>query len=226
MASLIQEAIAWPELRAVLNQFIVFNKSAHPESAEACGALLDDIETQETESADASLLTRVHFDKKFLEKTNINETWLPEQIIEFFSANSGALYRFKWEQCTKTERIILYQIASGLKSNPLNRGPLEHLVRRGNICRDKGWFLISTSFKEFVLNAEPSETIERWLTVTNESIWPYLRILFFAIVIKLDAIMAYTATDVIETAIGVLSAIFALIPLEIKNFSAINIGTP
>jgi hypothetical protein len=38
--------------------------------------------------------------------------------------------------------------------------------------------------------------------------------------------MAYTATDVIETAIGVLSAIFALIPLAIKNFSAINIGTP
>ncbi len=73
MATLIQEAIAWPELRAVLNQFIVFNKPAHPESAEVCGTLLDDIETQETESANASLSTRVHVDKKFLEKTNVNE---------------------------------------------------------------------------------------------------------------------------------------------------------
>jgi hypothetical protein len=225
-ATLIQEAIAWPELRAVLKQFMVFNKSAHPESAEAYGALLDDIETKETEPANASLLTRVHIDERFLGKTNINEAWIPEQIIEFFSANSGALYRFKWEQCTKTERIILYQIASGLEPNPLNRGPLEHLVRRGYICRDKGWFLVNTSFKEFVINAEPLETIERWLTVANESIWQYLRIPFFAIVITLVAIMAYTATDAIETAIGVLSAVFALIPLAIKNFSAIKTGTP
>jgi hypothetical protein len=86
--------------------------------------------------------------------------------------------------------------------------------------------LINTSFKEFVFSVEPSETIERWLTVANESIWPCLRILLFAIVIKLDAIMVYTAIDVIETAIGVLSAVYDLIPLAIKKFSAIKTGKP
>lgn len=101
---------------------------------------------------------------------------------------------------------------------------MEHLVRRGYICRDKGWFLINTSFKEFVLNAESHDTIERWLAVANQSIWQYLRIPFFAIVIVLLAIMAYTATDAIETAIGVLSAVFALIPLAIKNFTAMKTG--
>jgi len=225
-ATLIQEAIAWPELRSVLKQFIIFNKSTQPESAKSYGALLDDIVAQEIESTDASLKSRIHIDETLLGKTDIDDVWIPEQIVEFFAANSGALYRSKWEQCTKTERIILYQIASGLEPNPLNRGPLEHLVRRGYICRDKGWFLINTSFKEFVLDAEPSETIERWLTVANESIWQYLRIPFFAILITLVAIMAYTATDAIETAIGVLSAVFALIPLAIKNFSAVKTGTP
>jgi hypothetical protein len=222
--TLIQEAIAWPELRLVLKQFIIFNRSTQLDAREAYDALLNDIETQEVEMSSSSSATKIHIDEELLKQTGINDFWIPEQIIEFFAANSGALYRFKWEQCTKTERIILFQIASGLEPNPLNRGPLEHLVRRGYICRDKGWFLVNTSFKEFVLHAEPVHVIESWLIEANESIWQYLRIPFFAIVITLVAIMAYTATDAIETAIGVLSAVFALIPLAIRNFTAIKTG--
>lgn len=224
-ATLIQEALAWPELRAVLKQFIIFNKATHPESADAYNALLIDIEAQEQETTRLGEFAPISINPDLLAETGINKAWIPEQIIEFFGANSGALYRFKWEQCTKTERIILFQIAGGLEPNPLNRGPLEHLVRRGYICRDKGWFIVNTSFKEFVLNAESADTIDNWLAVANESIWQYLRIPFFAIVIALVAIMAYTATDAVETAIGVLSAVFALIPLAIKNFTAVKMGT-
>ena len=224
-ATLIQEALAWPEMRAVLKQFIIFNKATHSESVNACNALLVDIEEQEQETTRTGEFAPISINPDLLAKTGINEAWIPEQIIEFFGANSGALYRFKWEQCTKTERIILFQIAGGLEPNPLNRGPLEHLVRRGYICRDKGWFIVNTSFKEFVLHAEPADTIDNWLAVANESIWQYLRIPFFAIVIALVAIMAYTATDAVETAIGVLSAVFALIPLAIKNFTAVKMGT-
>jgi|GEM_PF-4110237 len=222
-ATLIQEALAWSELRAVLKQFIIFNKATHPESANAYNALLIDIEGQEQETTRLGEFVPISINPELLEQTGINEDWIPEQIIEFFGANSGALYRFKWEQCTKTERIILFQIAGGLEPNPLNRGPLEHLVRRGYICRDKGWFIVNTSFKEFVLHAESADTVDNWLAVANESIWQYLRIPFFAIVIALVAIMAYTATDAVETAIGVLSAVFALIPLAIKNFSAVKV---
>lgn len=224
-ATLIQEALAWPELRAVLKQFIIFNKATHSESADAYNALLIDIEAQEQETTRLGEFAPISINPELLVETGINEAWIPDQIVEFFCANSGALYRFKWEQCTQTERIILLQIAGGLEPNPLNRGPLEHLVRRGYICRDKGWFIVNTSFKEFVLNAESADTIDNWLAVANESIWQYLRIPFFAIVIALVAIMAYTATDAVETAIGVLSAVFALIPLAIKNFTAVKTGT-
>lgn len=223
-ATLIQEALAWPELREVLKQFIIFNKATHTESANAYNALLVDIEEQEQATTRLGEFAPISINPELLGKTAINVDWIPEQIIEFFGANSGALYRFKWEQCTKTERIILFQIAAGLEPNPLNRGPLEHLVRRGYICRDKGWFIVNTSFKEFVLHAESADTIDNWLAVANESIWQYLRIPFFAIVIALVAIMAYTATDAVETAIGVLSAVFGLIPLAIKNFSAVKVG--
>jgi len=222
--TLIQEALAWPELRAVLKQFIIFNKATHSESASAYAALLNDIEKQEQASARLGEFAPISINPDLLADTDINDTWIPEQIIEFFGANSSALYRFKWEQCTKTERIILFQIAAGLEPNPLNRKPLEHLVRRGYICRDKGWFIVNNSFKEFALSAEPADTIDNWLAVANESIWQYLRIPFFAIVIALVAIMAYTATDAVETAIGVLSAVFALIPLAIKNFTAVKTG--
>jgi hypothetical protein len=224
-ATLIQEALAWPELRAVLKQFIIFNVATHSENADAYNTLLIDIEAQEQETARLGEFAPISINPDLLTKTGINEAWIPDQIIEFFGANSGALYRFKWEQCTKTERIILFQIAGGLEPNPLNRGPLEHLVRRGYICRDKGWFIVNASFEKFVLNAESADTIDNWLAVANESIWQYLRIPFFAIVIALVAIMAYTATDAVETAIGVLSAVFALIPMAIKNFTAVKMGS-
>ncbi|MGK0372900.1 MAG: hypothetical protein ACJAW1_003168 [Glaciecola sp.] len=223
-ATLIQEALAWPELLGVLKQFVIFNKSTHPENAEAYQKLLVNVESQKARVSEKLERTTLHINSNTVNDTGINDDWIPEQIIEFFGANAGALYRFKWEQCTKTERTILFQIASGLEPNPLNRGPLEHLVRRGYICRDRGWFLVNVSFKDFVLIAEPAETIERWLAHANESVWQYLRIPFFAIVIALIAIMAYTATDAVETAIGVLSAVFALIPLAIKNFATVKPG--
>lgn len=211
------ESMAWPELRSVLKQFLIFNESTSEMGNQAYAKLLNNVLSQESQP-----VVNLAFDEDLIAQTDIGQHWLPEQIIEFFAANASAIYRFKWEQCTKVERVILYQIASGLEPNPLNRGPLEHLVRRGYICRDRGWFIVNQSFSEFILSAEPAATFEAWLSQANESVWQYLRIPFFAIVIVMLAIMAYTATDAIETALGVLTAVFGLIPLALRNFSMIK----
>ncbi len=218
-AVLVHESLAWPQLRSVLKQFLLFSQSTAQGDEEAFEELLRVVKEQE--KADTVVL---NLDEDMLRRAHIDAHWLPEQIVEFFSANSSSLYRSKWEQCTVTERTILYQIASGLEPNPLNRAPLEHLVRRGYICRDRGWFIINLSFKQFVLSAESANTFDEWLRIANESVWQYLRIPFFALLIILLAIMAYTATDAIETAIGVLTAVFALIPMAIRNFSMIKSG--
>lgn len=164
--------------------------------------------------------------KSGIKGKSISANWQPEQIIEFFGANAGAFYRYRWELCTKAERLLMYQIAKGLEPNPQNIEPLEHLMRRGFIFRDHGWHLINQSFQRFVLTAESPETIEEWMAEAKESAWRYLRIPLFALVIALVAIMVYSATDAIESALGVLTGILGLIPLAIRNISLFKGGSP
>ena len=83
-------------------------------------------------------------------------------MIEYCGANFGADYRYRWELCTKAERLVLLQLAHGMQPNPMNIEPLEHLVRRGYVYRYYGWHIINESFKRFVLTAENKDTVAQW----------------------------------------------------------------
>ena len=76
----------------------------------------------------------------------------------------------------------------------------------------------------FIKQAESEETMNEWLDESHESIWRYLRIPFFALLIAFLAIMTYTATDAIESAIGILAAILGVIPLALRNFTIFKGG--
>ncbi|GAB5379665.1 MAG: hypothetical protein Alis3KO_05560 [Aliiglaciecola sp.] len=148
-----------------------------------------------------------------------------EQVIEYCSAACGAEYRYRWELCTKTERLILIQLASGMQPNPMSHESLSHLVRRGYVYRNYGWHIVSESFRRFVMTAEKPLTVEYWFEESQKSAWSYFRIPLFAAVITMLAILAFSATDAIESALGILSTILALIPLALKNLALFKAGS-
>jgi len=68
--------------------------------------------------------------------------------------------RERWQLCTREERLLLHQIASGALVNPLNRTVLEDLARRGEI-KFRPWPTIKgVAFRTFVkrAGAEPEMT--------------------------------------------------------------------
>ena len=210
--TLINELRSWPELHQLIDDFCQFHQASF-RSGSLNHAQLSYYIKNYTSACRTDALSQV------------NQYWSSSQVVDFFSSYSGALYRFRWQLCTKAERLLLYQIANNFEPNPRNLAPIEHLTRRGYIYRDCGWHIINESFRQFILTAEPPEVMQRWLDEANENIWRYLRIPFFALLIAMLAIMVYSATDAIETAIGVLTGILGLIPLAIRNFTLFKGGS-
>jgi hypothetical protein len=153
---------------------------------------------------------------------NLQQFWKPAQIIGFFAMHGGALYRMKWELCTKDERYLLFQLASGCHVNPLNSEVLEHLMRRGYIYRDAGWHLVNDSFKRFVLHAERENDIAEWQADANTSIWSMLRIPVFTVVLVLLVVTVFSSGQAIDSALGILTAILGMIPLLLRNASLLK----
>ena len=158
-------------------------------------------------------------------KENLQKFWKPSQIIGFFAMHGGALYRMKWELCTKDERYLLFQLASGCHVNPLNSEVLEHLMRRGYIYRDAGWHLVNDSFKRFVLHAERESDIAEWQADANTGIWSMLRIPVFTVVLVLLVVTVFSSGQAIDSALGILTAILGMIPLLLRNASLLKGGT-
>ncbi|WJG10290.1 hypothetical protein [Aliiglaciecola sp. LCG003] len=170
-------------------------------------------------------LIKLHDEQARITEENLKAVWKPSQIVAFFAMHAGALYRMKWELCTKNERFLLYQMASGANVNPLNAEVLEHLMRRGYIYRDAGWHIVNDSFKRFALHAEREESINEWQADANTGIWSMLRIPMFTIVLVLLVVTIFSSGQAIDSALGILTAVLGMIPLLLGNISLIKGGT-
>lgn len=155
-------------------------------------------------------------------KNRLSCEWTSDDIIDYFAAEAGALYRKRWELCTRQERLMLYQIAKGHQPNPSNYVPLEHLVRRGYVYRDAQWFIVNESFSRFVLNAETSETMKGWINEAKDSAWQYFKLPFSIFIILIVALLVYVATDSLETFLTILGGILGIMPIALASIGQIN----
>ncbi len=152
----------------------------------------------------------------------LNDYWQPEQVIEYMLVYATPLYRRKWEECTRQEKLILWKVANGASINPSNAMVIEHLVRRGFLYRHKGWHLVNESFRRFILVAEDEATINDWLDNAGTGTWNVLRIPIFALLLVLLVIFVYSSGSSMNSLLSVATATLGLIPLLLKNISLLK----
>ena len=186
---LTHEAQGWPELADVQIQFFDYHRT------------VNGVKEDETLAA------------------SVNAHWSAVQIIEFFNANTGAFYRYRWELCTRNERLLLIQMAYGGTPNSQDPQPLEHLMRRGYIFRDNGWHIVNQSFKSFIQSAEEPKVVKQWVHSASKSTWKTLRIPIFILVFAVMGVMLYTATEAAESFLAILTAVLGLLPLLADNMN-------
>ena len=208
------EAISWPECQQLQQDFVDYHIATKLTDLKQIGGKFFDQKNNEIPHDKANSLLI----------DSINQHWSSEQVIEFFSANSGASYRYRWELCTKAERLLLIQLASGYSPNPLNLEPLEHLIRRGYIYQDNGWHLVNNSFKHFILSAENDSVVATWLGEAMESNWQYVRIPLFTIVLVAVGVLAYSASEAVESLMAILTGVLSITPLLLRSFNLFKGG--
>lgn len=196
------EAKSWPELKTIRSEFYEYHVNIKDRQ-------LDYVDRRVTKNG-------VELTKKQLE-ASINDYWLPEQVVEFFAANAGATYRYRWELCTQEERLLLIQVANGCVPNPRHLEPIEHLVRRGYLYQYNGWHIINKSFSRYLLTAENEKTVAAWMSDANESSWRYIRAPLFALMIAVLGLIAYTATEAFESFAAILTAALGILPLILRG---------
>jgi len=147
---------------------------------------------------------------------------LEEQAIQYISTHAGPIYRRRWSFCTKEEKLLLYQLAKGQMINPMNREPLEHMMRRGFIRRDPKWSIVSESFSRFVLTAEDEQIYLKWMKASEQGLWKILRVPLFTIALMILGILMYSAQETMESMLALAASALAFLPLLLRSFSIVG----
>lgn len=199
ISMLIHESTHWPELKQIKEVFLTYHRA---------------IKLQQQEEQLKQSITD--------QELQLNDYWSPQQIVEFFVHHARPAYRLRWEQCCTDERLTLLQLAHGAKLNPANVEAIGHLQRRGLIYRDSGWHLVNESFRQFILTAEPSSQVEKWIDKTQTSLWHSLRAPLFMLVAILFILVIFSANIAFDSVLSTLAAVLGIAPLLIQNLSSLR----
>jgi hypothetical protein len=67
-----------------------------------------------------------------------------------------------WKLCTRSERLLLYDLACGRLANPRNTAVIDALIARGMLKLDPWPKIADESFESFVRTAESTEDLAQW----------------------------------------------------------------
>ncbi|MDX1537672.1 hypothetical protein [Arsukibacterium sp.] len=114
--------------------------------------------------------------------------------LNFILHHADALYRYKWESCSNEEKLALFNLSNGHQLNPLNYLMIEHLAMNGLLRVSRGRLeLVNRSFRQFVQNAEPSETLRQLVKVGEAGVWKNYRLSFAVVVVVIVGGIALTS---------------------------------
>lgn len=155
------------------------------------------------------------------ENKKIESKWT---TINYILLNADALYRFKWESCSRAEKLALFNLAKDQRLNPTNTQMIEHLAINGLITVRKGHLdLINRSFRHFVLHAETSDTLNQLVKNSEAGTWKNYRLPLGIIILLLVGGIAMTSGESIYIIAASVAGILGTI-VSVTNSASILKG--
>jgi hypothetical protein len=126
-----------------------------------------------------------------------NNRFIPESqwaTINYILLHGDALYRFKWENCSSSEKLALYNLAKCHRLNPSNTEMIEHLAINGMIKVKNDYLeIINKSFSHFVLHAESQDTLQKLVLEGEAGIWKSYRLPLGLLILLIIGAIAFTS---------------------------------
>jgi hypothetical protein len=130
-----------------------------------------------------------------------------EALLAMIAERARALYKMFWFCCTRSEKLLLIQLAQTGLFNPLCTGTLEELVRKGLILPGPRPRIMNTTFQRFLESAEGPDTVREWESEAGESSWLMIRNVVLGLIILGLLVMALTQHQAMQTVTAVLTGV-------------------
>lgn len=147
--------------------------------------------------------------QRLLARLKINahhEVATREDLLDEIEEQAGALFRARWLQCTREERLAMYQLAARRLVNASNERVVAQLLRRGILCAEPEPRLRSRAFANFVLTAEPPQNFENWVDEASQGTWQTIRMPLLIMLLLVIAWIAYSADELFQALSAVLAS--------------------
>ena len=134
---------------------------------------------------------------------DISQALFVEQLLD----RADTYYRVLWSNCTKEERLVLFQLARDGWANPKNDRAIQQLERRRLVRRSPGLRIMNESFCRFVHTAQLPSEVARWEEEQQQSTWSAVKTGLTTAVFMAGAWLLYTQQDIFQLGIGYVAAL-------------------
>ncbi|HVX66540.1 MAG TPA: hypothetical protein VHA11_08060 [Bryobacteraceae bacterium] len=130
-----------------------------------------------------------------------------EALLAMVAERARALYKMFWFCCTRSEKLLLIQLAQTGLFNPLCTSTLEELVRKGLILPGPRPRIMNTTFRRFLQSVEGPDTVREWEREAGESSWLVIRNVVLGLIILGLIVMALTQHQAMQTVTAVVTGV-------------------
>jgi hypothetical protein len=130
-------------------------------------------------------------------------------LVAMIAERARALYKLFWSCCTRSEKLLLIQLAQTGLFNPLCTDTLEALIRKGLILPGPRPRIMNETFESFLATVEGPDTVRAWEKEAGESSWLVIRNVVLGLMVLGLILMALTQRQAMQTVTAVVTGVGA-----------------
>jgi hypothetical protein len=103
--------------------------------------------------------------------------WKDRKAVSSDDLRAGVLsraegcYQLLWTSCTRSEKLVLIQLAQEGLVNPKNRETLDELIAKGLVIPSGVPTLFNITFRDFLQGIERSSVVQEWERTEGTGLW-------------------------------------------------------
>ncbi len=146
------------------------------------------------------------------------------ELVHWVAERAEPLFRRIWALLPAEDRLAIVQLAEGNLLNPRNSAMIERLMRRGLICRDGTFRLVSRSFALFATRVELPARLQDWERSAAGGHWNLVRIPLAAIFLLVLAYAVYAGRGTVDATLAAIPAVVAGFPTVIRILGSLRMA--
>jgi hypothetical protein len=94
-----------------------------------------------------------------------------DELADVFAARAQATYQLLWTSCTRSEKLVLIQLAQEGLVNPKSYHVVSRLILKGLVVSKPGLSVFNYTFRQFLREIERDQVVNEWERMEGTGLW-------------------------------------------------------